>query len=72
MGLGEIRRTARRVRRDLGGLIADESAVTTLEYALTLALVAVAAIFAYQRFGVSTGELAAGSTAQFPGGDGNP
>jgi Flp pilus assembly pilin Flp len=70
MGSGGITQTARRIRKDLTGLFADEDAVTTLEYALALALVAVAAIFAYQEFGLSTRDLAADSVQQMPGNEG--
>ena len=67
-----MRDLTRRLREDLAELIADESATTTLEYALVLALVAVACILAYQRFGATTSNLASDSTQQLPGGGDGP
>ena len=55
---------------DMGQFMRDESATTTLEYALLLALVTVAAILAYRNFGESTRDLAEGSTEQMPQTDG--
>ena len=55
---------------DLAELLRDESATSTVEYALLLALVAVAVIAAYHRFGASTAELADESTRQIPGSGG--
>ncbi len=60
-------RLAGALKDEVMELFRDESATSTVEYALILTLVAVAVIVAYQRFGASTAEIADGSTRQLPG-----
>ena len=55
-----------RMKRDVAELITDESGLTTLEYTLLLALIAVAVIFAYREFGRATSHLASDSTESLP------
>lgn len=55
------------LKRDIAELIADESGLTTTEYALLLVLVALASIFAYRELGIATGDLTSGSTQSLPG-----
>lgn len=64
--------TLRQLKEDLADLLADESALTTMEYALLLALLAVGAIAAYRVFGQATSDLATDSTQSLPGNDGTP
>lgn len=49
-------------------LAGDESGLSTVEYALLVALLAVAAIWAYRNLGIATSDLASDSTQQLPGG----
>jgi len=65
-------RTAQRLKRDIVRLLQDESGLTTIEYALLIALLAVGAILAYRHFGLATSDLATESTRQLPGAGQSP
>ena len=60
------------LRRTLKSLLRDESGLTTMEYALLLALLAVGAILAYRNFGMATSDLAKESSEQLPGSEHGP
>lgn len=64
--------TAGRLKRDIVGLLRDEGGLTTIEYALLIALLAVDAILAYRHFGLATSDLATESTRQLPGAGQSP
>lgn len=61
-----------RTRRAVAELLADECGLTTMEYALLLALLAVGAILAYFNFGRATSDLAMDSTQRLPGSEHGP
>ena len=61
-----------RIRSGIKELALDESGLTTVEYALLVAVLAVGAIFAYRHFGQATSDLASDSTQSLPGHGGEP
>ncbi len=61
-----------KLRRTITQLLTDESGLTTMEYALLLALLAVGAILAYRNFGLATSDLATKSTQELPGSEHGP